>query len=291
MISRLAAFFGGLLLVAPLAFGAPSVDGVERVVIPVSRPEQAGAFYIGALNFAPVEDAAGRHLLRLDAETIELVQSGGRPIPADSRSNDGWFQHLAIVVSDINAAYARVRQAGAAAISVGPQSLPQWNPYAGGIRAVYFRDPDGHPLELIQYPLGKGDPRWHVKSRLFLGIDHTAIASSNTERSLAFYRDRLGLRIAGTSENWGIEQERLSAVPRARVRITTLRGGRGPGIELLDYLVPRDGRPMPPNTTPNDLWAEVVVLHAASVAVVGETLRDPDGHALRVVGDRLEAAR
>jgi catechol 2,3-dioxygenase-like lactoylglutathione lyase family enzyme len=288
---RLVAFLGGLLLAAPLAFGAPPIDAVERVVIPVPHPEQAASFYVGTLNFAPVEDAAGQHVLRLGGETIELAQRGGRPVPADSRSNDGWFQHLAIVVSDIDAAYARVLQAGAAVISAGPQSLPQWNPNAGGIRAFYFLDPDSHPLELIQYPPGRGDPRWQDKSRLFLGIDHTAIASSNTDRSLAFYRDRLGLRIAGISENWGAEQERLSAVPRARVRITTLRSSRGPGIELLDYLTPRDGRPMPPDTIPNDLWAEVVVLHSASIAIAGQKLRDPDGHALRVSVDRKEAAR
>jgi hypothetical protein len=48
---------------------------------------------------------------------------------------------------------------------------------------------------------------------------------------------------------------------------------------------------MPPDTTPNDLWAEVVVLHSASVTIVGETLRDPDGHALRVSVDWKEAAR
>src|SRR5439155_17356747 len=102
------------------------------------------------------------------------------------------------------------------------QLLPAWNPNAGGVGAVYFGDPEGHPLELIQYPPGKGDPRWQERDRLFRGIDHTAIAASDTERSLAFYRDRLGLRIAGTSENWGLEQELLSGVPAAHVRITTL---------------------------------------------------------------------
>jgi hypothetical protein len=48
---------------------------------------------------------------------------------------------------------------------------------------------------------------------------------------------------------------------------------------------------MPADTAPNDLWAEVVVLHSSNVAIVSDTLRDPDGHALRVVGDRREAAR
>ena len=55
-----------------------------------------------------------------------------------SRSNDLWFQHLAIVVSDIDRAYAIALRAGASPISAGPQLLPAWNPNAGGIRAVLF---------------------------------------------------------------------------------------------------------------------------------------------------------
>src|SRR5262249_19559095 len=153
---------------------------------------------------------------------------------------------------------------------------PAWNPDAGGIRAVYFRDPDGHPLELIQYPSGKGDARWQSKDRLFLGIDHTAIAASDTEQTLAFYRGRLGLRAIGGSENWGAEQERLSGVPGAHVRITALRARTGPGVELLHYLMPRGGRPMPTDTTDADLWSEAIVLHAAAGAIAGERLRDPD---------------
>jgi len=47
---------------------------------------------------------------------------------------------LAIVVSDIDKAYADVRHAGAMPISRQPQLLPAWNPNVGGIRAVYFRD-------------------------------------------------------------------------------------------------------------------------------------------------------
>ena len=198
---------------------------------------------------------------------------------------------MAIVVSDIDRAYAIVLREGAAPISTGPQELPAWNPNAGGIRAVYFRDPDGHPLELIQFPRGKGDPRWQDRHRLFLGIDHSAIAVRNTDASLTFYHDRLGLRIAGKSENWGIEQEGLSAVPGAHVRITTLRAGSGPGVELLHYLMPTDGRPMPVDTTADDLWAEEIVLRTALAAHFGEWLRDPDGHAVGLITDREAAAK
>jgi catechol 2,3-dioxygenase-like lactoylglutathione lyase family enzyme len=144
---------------------------------------------------------------------------------------------------------------------------------------------------LIQFPPGKGEPRWQEKDRLFLGIDHSAIGVSDTDQSVAFYRDRLGLRISGTSDNWGIEQEGLSAVPGAHVRITTLRASSGPGVELLHYLMPTDGRPMPVDTTADDLWAEEIVLRAARAAHSGEWLRDPDRHAIGLVADRGEAAR
>jgi catechol 2,3-dioxygenase-like lactoylglutathione lyase family enzyme len=106
-----------------------------------------------------------------------------------------------------------------------------------------FKDPDGHALEILQFPSGKGDPRWHrAMHRLFLGIDHTAIAVADTTASLAFYRDALGMRIAGTSENWGLEQERLNNVPGAHLRITTLKATSGPGVEFLEFVSPRDGR-------------------------------------------------
>jgi catechol 2,3-dioxygenase-like lactoylglutathione lyase family enzyme len=291
-MKRALAFLCGLLFVALQAHGEPIVDAVSRIVIPVSDLDHAANFYASALSFEAGEDgAASGVIMRLGTEAIQLVPAGGRKLPADSRSNDRWFQHLAIVVSDIDRAYAQVLRAGATSISTGPQTLPAWNLNAGGIRAVYFRDLDGHPLELIQFPPGKGAPRWQEKDRLFLGIDHTAIAAGDTGRSLAFYRDHLGLHVAGMSENWGMEQERLSGVPGAHVRITTLRADRGPGIELLYYLMPRDGRPMPPDTTADDLWAERIVVRASRLPVGGQTTRDPDGHAVRFVADGKEVLR
>ena len=152
-------------------------------------------------------------------------------------------------------AYAKVARRGVSSISSEPQTLPAWNMNAAGIRAFYFRDPDLHPLELIYFPPGKGDPKWHrATASLFLGIDHTAIAVKNTELSISFYRDRLGFHVAGESLNYGTEQEHLNNVSGSRVRITGLRALSGPGIELLEYLAPSGGRPFPPETRPNDAW-------------------------------------
>jgi catechol 2,3-dioxygenase-like lactoylglutathione lyase family enzyme len=288
-MKRALAFLCGLLLAALQAHAEPIVDAVSRIVIPVSDLDRASEFYARALTVEADEGGAGQGvIMRLGAESIELVPAGGRKLPADSRSNDRWFQHLAIVVSDIDRAYAQILRAGATTISAGPQTLPAWNLNAGGIRAVYFRDPDGHPLELIQFPAGKGAPRWQEKDRLFLGIDHSAIAVRDTDSSLSFYRDRLGLHVAGMSENWGIEQERLSGVEGAHVRITSFRAQSGPGIEFLQYLMPRDGRPMPLDTRLDDLWAEQILMIGQQSRGPGERLRDPDGHAIRIVTSNRE---
>jgi catechol 2,3-dioxygenase-like lactoylglutathione lyase family enzyme len=260
-------------------------------------------------------------VMRLGQERIELTEylaPRGRAAPADSRSNDVWFQHIAIITSDVEQAYLWLRRHRVHHVSPGPQRLPDWNPKAGGIKAFYFRDPDGHPLEILEFPPDKGDARWRrAANGIFLGIDHTAIVVTDTERSLRFYRDLLGLRVVGESENWGPEQERLNNVIDARLRITTLRAASGPGVELLEYLTPRTGRRAPVDPAVNDLvhWHTTVVAPdpAASAArlrdgqatfvspevvrlpdrVVGFSAgflaRDPDGHALRVTG--LEGAR
>jgi catechol 2,3-dioxygenase-like lactoylglutathione lyase family enzyme len=311
------------LLLGPIALASPppsrvEVAAVDSVGITVNDMERAVDFYERVLNFEKVGDREvtgeqyerlfgvfGLRLrvarMKLGDEHIELMQflaPRGRPAPVDSKSNDRWFQHVAIIVSDMDAAYARLRSFRVEHASSGPQRLPDWNPNAGGIKAFYFRDPDGNHLEILQFPGGKGDPKWHRASTgptrpLFLGIDHTAIVVHDTEASLGFYRDRLGLRIAGTSENYGTEQEHLNNVFGAHLAITALRAPKGPGIEFLEYLAPRTGRPIPADTLANDEWYWQINLRVAPQPALpgaqktdgalgfgtGVVLKDPDGHA------------
>ncbi|MBZ0167948.1 MAG: VOC family protein, partial [Kofleriaceae bacterium] len=316
----------------PARAEGPRASAVLSVAIPVSDLDAAVEWYGRVLTFEKTREReiAGEDFerltgvfglrmrtatMRLGGETIELRQClapEGRPVPADSRSNDRWFQHVAIIVRDMDAAYARLRVHDVRHASSGPQTLPDWNPSAGGVSAFYFKDPDGHVLEVLRFPEGKGAARWHAPTdRLFLGIDHTAIVVADTERSLGFYRDALGLRVAGASENYGIEQERLNNVFGARLRITSLAPAAGPSVEFLEYLAPSGGRPYPAESGACDLWqwetsfrspdaegaARAIraggfdwISPGAVAARDGEagfkkgvSARDPDGHAVRIV--------
>jgi len=274
---------------------SPTVMGLDAVSITVSDMDRAVDFYSRVLTFQKISDVevAGddyEHLegvfgvrmrvvrMQLGEEFIDLVEyiaPKGRPIPVDSRSNDRWFQHIAIIVSDMDQAYRLLRQNKVEHASSGPQRLPDWNKNAGGISAFYFKDPDGHPVEILHFPPDKGSPKWHQGGdKLFLGIDHTAIVVWSTDASLKFYRDLLNMRVAGESENYGTEQEHLNNVFGARLRITALRASKGPGIELLEYLAPRDGRPFPVDEHANDLVHRQTVLVTADAAGAAQKLRD-----------------
>ncbi|HVO45428.1 MAG TPA: VOC family protein [Steroidobacteraceae bacterium] len=282
-----------------------SIDFYSRVLTfqKESDREVSGDDYEHLFNVFGLRIRAVR--MRLGDEHIELLQflaPRGRPVPVDSRSNDRWFQHVAIIVSDMAMAYARLRSFRVEYASSGPQRLPEWNPNAGGIEAFYFRDPDGHNLEILAFPPGKGEARWHAHDgRLFLGIDHTAIVVADTEASLRFYRDQLGLRIAGTSDNYGTEQEHLNNVFGAHLRITSLRAPHGPGVEFLEYVAPGGGRAIPADTRANDLWywqinfrtagrlepQQVTRLHDMALGWPAALIaRDPDGHASLISSTR-----
>jgi catechol 2,3-dioxygenase-like lactoylglutathione lyase family enzyme len=307
-------------------------EAVAMVGLTVSDMDRSVDFYTSVLDFRKVSEVerAGPELETLDSvfgarvrvvrlqlgdEMLQLSQflaPRGRPAPVDSRSNDHWFQHVAIIVSDMDRAFARLQQRKVQFASTGPQLLPKSIPEAAGIRAFYFRDPDGHPLEILQFPPDKGEARWHRPTdRLFLGIDHTAIVVSDTRASLAFYRDLLGFRVAGESMNFGTEQAHLNNVPGARLHITSLRAPAGPGVEFLEYLVPRDGRPFPEGERANDLvhWQTTILVPSAEAAAAavrrghfrlispdvttlpdsalgftrGIGVRDPDGHVVQLV--------
>jgi catechol 2,3-dioxygenase-like lactoylglutathione lyase family enzyme/uncharacterized glyoxalase superfamily protein PhnB len=281
--------------------------------------ERLSTFYADAFGFvaipprdeAPAE--AGRLLglpgaevrslrMRLGHQEIEFLSviPQGRSYPRNAGSSDTIFQHIAIVVADMDAAMARLSAVGGATpISTnGPQALPE---SSGGVIAYKFRDPEGHPLEYLKFPEDKVPDFWRKASGFpCLGFDHSAIVVADTEASLAFYR-RLGLDRSTCSLNTGAEQARLDAVPSAVVEVTGLAAvGGPPPVELLCYRGGTAGTP----TAVNDVAAtqiafaveaqtlsalvEALAAHLLSPGIIdlggggasAALLRDPDGHRL-----------
>jgi catechol 2,3-dioxygenase-like lactoylglutathione lyase family enzyme len=298
----------------------------------VSDLARAEDFYSRVLTFEKVSDVelSGKDFdelygipnvnvhaaeMKLGDESIELLQFEGlhgKPVPSDARSNDLSFQHVAIIVADMDTAYRVLRRNHVEHVSSYPQTLPSWNLNAAGIKAFYFKDPDGHVLEILQFPAGKGDPKWQdARGRLFLGIDHTAIAVSSTEHSLEFYQKMLCMHVAGESENYGPEQEHLNNVFGAHLQITSLRSPQGIGVELLQYLAPRNGEEAPADETAADIAHHETVIAVDNLEALNDELeklensadflkpisvsrlpfgagkaelvRDPDGHSLLLI--------
>jgi catechol 2,3-dioxygenase-like lactoylglutathione lyase family enzyme len=250
----------------------------------VSLP--AAAKFYEKLGFAPVDDVrddealaaclglARVRILRLQRGAQELELSAclpdGKPYPAVAAANDLVFQHIALVTADIEAARAHALEAGARAISLdGPQSLPI---SSGGVKAWKFRDPQGHPLEFLQFP----DPAKNAVG----GYDHTAISVSDVARSEAFY-EKFGFVRTAAQVNTGPQQDRLDGLTGVVVDVVALTGAMDtPHLELLQYRAPR-GRAVAALTA-NALAADRIVLSASSEKLA---LRfDPDGHAILLDG-------
>lgn len=270
------------------------MSNIQYVGMTVANMEQSIKFYSEVLSFQKIKDieVAGEDWsklqgvfglrmrivqMQLGAEIIALMEyltPQGRPIPIDSRSNDRWFQHIAIVVQDMDQAYEHVRQHNVKHTSTNPQQLPEWNQKLGGVKAFYFKDPDGHNLELIAFPSDKADEKWLQNTdQLFLGIDHSAVGVKDATASFALYCDRLDLELMLQAENYGHEFEHITCVFGSRVQVNSMKGSAGIGFELLEYIAPTDGRNMPVDSKACDLWHYQTVISVSNLATLAEQLR------------------
>jgi catechol 2,3-dioxygenase-like lactoylglutathione lyase family enzyme len=228
-----------------------------------------------------VSGGARRMRLGLGAEIVELLQfdRGGRPYPRAAAASDLIFQHFAIVVSDMAEAYRRLLLVeGWTPISRGgPQILPE---SSGGVTAFKFRDPEGHPLELLAFPGDRIPAHWQAKTAnvVFLGIDHSAIGVAETARSILFY-EKLGFAVSARSLNEGAPQEALDGIAGVRVEVAALAPRLPtPHLELLCYSAASPGRAA--NHSNADIAATRLVFAANGQAP--QEIIDPDGHRLLI---------
>ncbi|WP_427023992.1 VOC family protein [Aureimonas ureilytica] len=254
---------------------------IAAIRLPCVDLEATEAFYVEAFGCVRETSETARRVIRLGDQRIELVLASGAPA-APAPSNATGFQHCAIIVADMEAAMARLALSpGWSPISRnGPEHLPQ---ASGGATAFKFRDPDGHPLELLQFAPGHVPEIWQVRDgAVFVGIDHSAITVSETDEAIAFYRG-LGFEPTERHLNRGVEQARLDglALEEALVEVTTLRpaGGAPPHLELLCY---RDPPGLSEPAPDGSVLATVLRLEGvpARDGDAPRELRDPDGHRL-----------
>ncbi|MCB8877927.1 VOC family protein [Acidisoma silvae] len=260
--------------------------------VTVSDLGRIGAFYRDALGFRRgevsnhvIDGYPGRRLMmHLGEQSVELFQPTmpGNPYPEARTAHDPWFQHIAVVVSDIDRAHAALNAYDIEPITRGgPQFLP---PSSGSVQAFKFRDPDGHPLELLQFPPRSGDPKWQERSSdsPFLGYDHTAIVVQDLDRSIAYYQS-LGLRVTSRGVNHGSAQARLDSVDDPTVDVVALTAAQSltPHVELLCYRGPALCE-QPDAISASDIascrsmfaWSKLI-----EPALTTLTEQDPDRHA------------
>jgi len=268
---------------------AAVLDRVALIVSDLDRAEDDYAGTFGALveqrdHIEPsvtrvlcIPHARGRRsLLRLGRERIELLEFtdfAGLPYPPDSTSTDLWFQHVAIVVNDMRSAYERVmaNRRFRPISRQGPVRLPD---SSGGVTAFKFRDHDGHPLELLAFPLDRVPGEWRAVngSGPFLGVDHTAIAIRDTAISARFFWSVFGFSIGTRTENRGPEQDALDNVDGVHVSVTQMAADLpAPRLELLHYHV-GTRRPIPAGTASNDITATHSVVQVTSLDATADAL-------------------
>lgn len=315
---------GDVQRVKMIGFTVADVDREADFFTKVLQFEKVADFRIVGTEFDRMEGVFNANMrivhLRLGDQIVELTQyvspPTGRAIPVPSYSNDEWFEHMAIVVSDMDAAYRILQENNVQQISAYPITIPRSNPGAAGIKAIKFHDPEHHDLELLSYPPGKGEPSFQKPTKkLFLGLSHTAMTVGSMEKELTFYRDLLGLEVGGVTLNTGSTQEVLDNLINDTCRVTAIMPILAPPhIEFLDYETPKGGRPMPVDTRANDLWhwqtslvtkdiqavtnrlreagvqfitPDIVTIPREEQAHLGFTravmVRDPSGHAIRLI--------
>ena len=263
------------------------IQALDGIQLNSGRPDRLATFFIRALGFEPTSSGVS-----LGPSRVDLRRATGAPYPAGVGASDVRFQHFAILTGDMQAAFDQLRRVeGWTPITWGePRTLPA---SSGGVTAFKFRDPEGHPLELLALPSG------HPRSSAAPMIDHSAITVRDTARSVSFYRD-LGFQLAAQSLNEGAEQDHLDGLPGACVEVTALipPAHPVPHVELLAY---RGTQTPADPAAVGDVAATVLLLrrrdddpleacnpslaergreraHASAPSLV----RDPDGHLLEI---------
>lgn len=148
--------------------------GFSHICVAVSNVERSLEFYRGLLGLDVFFDVelAGDSMAAVTGETgakgrmvggllggtvIELLEFSHRRLdPAANRARLG-YTNISLSVADLNAAHDQVVSAG---------YRPEQGPVEiGGVRMFFVQDPDGTPIEFVEYPNGErtSEEMWRPK--------------------------------------------------------------------------------------------------------------------------------
>lgn len=116
-------------------------------------------------------------------------------------------------------------------------------------------------------------------------VHHTSITVSDMDRSLAFYRDLMGMKVISELDRRGDYPSTVTGIPDAHLRIVYVEGGNYK-VELIQYLNPK-GNPQDMSTSNpgiahlafevDDLDGMYRELSSAGVAFRSEPVEVPGG--------------
>jgi len=125
------------------------VTGIEHIAIASPDPLKLARWYVDHLDFAINYQPANSRAVFVrapDRSMLEIIEAAA-PNPATPGMRDPGLRHLAIAVTDFDAAYQRLKGAGVTFLTA-PETV-------AGNSLAFFMDGDGNILHLLhrQTPL------------------------------------------------------------------------------------------------------------------------------------------
>lgn len=120
------------------------IQGIEHTAIASSDPLRLANWYVENLGFVINFRPANTNIVFVKAPNgsmIEIIEANGAPRQSVELTNPG-IRHMALLVSDFEAEYARLKAAGATFLTE-PVTV-------GGNSVVFFTDCDGNILHLLK---------------------------------------------------------------------------------------------------------------------------------------------
>jgi catechol 2,3-dioxygenase-like lactoylglutathione lyase family enzyme len=248
-------------------------SGVHHVALGVKNLESMEAFYHDLLGFTEIYAEIGESeqeimrevtrssravfsgaILRqktggLLIEMIQLSEPTPRPLRSDFRYGDIGVAKITVAVTDVRLVLDRLKDE----VSFCSEPKTVIIPGFGDYQFVYCKDPEGNLIEFASMAEGAEE--------MFGGARSLGIGVTDLERSLPFYRDRLGLSVVlDIHEGFSGLVDEVSGTAGTRVRSCLLSANNQGGtmIELFETLRPR-GRSIPFSAR----WGDFGYLQAA----------------------------